>query len=119
LELARRMCADAGVKVELRPLVIGAPLELGALTVEAITAAHSIPDSCSLVITAHRRRVVHTGDLKLDAEARIATDLPRLSALGRAGIDLLVSDSTNAARAGRAGTEATVHRAVEAAILAC
>jgi len=60
----------------------------------------------ALAITGGGRRVVHTGDLKLDADARIATDLERLGALGRSGIDLLVSDSTNASRPGRAGTEA-------------
>jgi ribonuclease J len=118
LKMAARRCQAALVEVELHSLERGVPVRLGAIEVEPIAAAHSIPDACALALTGGGRRVVHTGDLKLDSEASIATDLARLRALGDAGVDLLVSDSTNAPLPGRAGTEAGVHRAVEAAIAA-
>jgi ribonuclease J len=116
LQLARDLLAAAGGRRlrrhELLPLEPGARLQLGALTVEAVAAAHSIPDACSLAIEGAGRRVVHTGDLKLDAEGRPTTDLARLAALGQAGVDLMVTDSTNAARPGRSGAEEGVARAL-------
>ena len=97
---------------QLRPLVPGAVRQLGPFTLEVLEVAHSIPDACALVISAHGRRVVHTGDLKLDPYAVRPTDLEGLRAVGDAGVDLLVADSTNAVRPGRSGSERDVARAL-------
>ncbi len=97
---------------QLRPLVPGAVRQLGPFTVEALHVAHSIPDACALAISVGGRRIVHTGDLKLDPAAVAATDVERLRALGDAGVDLLVADSTNAMRPGRSGSETDVARAL-------
>jgi ribonuclease J len=99
---------------QLRPLVPGAIRQLGPFTVEALTVAHSIPDACAVAIRAGGRRVVHTGDLKLDPAATAPTDVARLRTLGDEGIDLLVADSTNATRPGRSGSESDVARALVA-----
>jgi ribonuclease J len=99
---------------QLRPLVPGAVRQLGPFTVEALTVAHSIPDACAIAISAGGRRVVHTGDLKLDPAAVAPTDVARLRALGDTGVDLLVADSTNATRPGRSGSESDVARALVA-----
>jgi ribonuclease J len=110
LELLRQQI-DGG---QLFPLVPGAVRQLGPFTVEALQVAHSIPDACALAITVNGRRVVHTGDLKIDAAAVAPTDIDRLRALGDAGVDLLVADSTNATRPGRALSETDVARALVA-----
>ena len=108
LALLRRSIDES----QLRPLVPGAVRRLGPFTVEALAVAHSIPDACAVAITAGGRRIVHTGDLKLDAGAVTPTDLDGLRALGDAGVDLLVADSTNATRPGRSGSERDVARAL-------
>jgi ribonuclease J len=97
---------------QLRPLVPGAVRQLGPFTVEALHVAHSIPDACALAITVNGRTIIHTGDLKIDPHATLPTDLERLRALGDAGVDLLVADSTNATRPGRSGSETDVARAL-------
>jgi ribonuclease J len=97
---------------QLRPLVPGAVRQLGPFTVEALEVAHSIPDACAVVISVGGRRIVHTGDLKLDPDAVAPTDIERLRAVGAAGVDLLVADSTNATRPGRSGSETAVARAL-------
>jgi ribonuclease J len=97
---------------QLRPLVPGAVRQLGPFTVEALAVAHSIPDACAVAISVGGRRIVHTGDLKLDAAAVAPTDLERLRTLGDEGVDLLVADSTNATRPGRSGSETDVARAL-------
>ena len=99
---------------QLRPLVPGATRQLGPFAVEAQAVAHSIPDACAVVITAAGRRIVHTGDLKIDHAAVSPTDVARLRAVGDAGVDLLVADSTNATRPGRSGSETDVARGLVA-----
>jgi ribonuclease J len=96
----------------LRPLSPGAVRTLGPFVVEALQVAHSIPDACALSIVAHDRRVIHTGDLKIDPAAVAPTDIERLQQLGGDGVDLLVADSTNATRPGRAASESDVARAL-------
>jgi ribonuclease J len=98
----------------LFPLVPGATRTLGPFTVEALAVAHSIPDACAVVISAGGRRIIHTGDLKLDPAATAPTDVDRLRVLGDTGVDLLVADSTNATRPGRSGSETDVARALVA-----
>jgi len=99
---------------QLRPFVPGTTRQLGPFSVEALEVAHSIPDACAVVIGAAGRRIVHTGDLKLDQAVTRPTDLGRLRALGDEGVDLLVADSTNATRPGRSGSETDVARALVA-----
>jgi ribonuclease J len=122
LELGRRQLEQAGMADQiglLQPLVPRAPIRFGALTVEALLAAHSIPDACALAIASGTIRAVHTGDLKLDHAADNPTDLERLTAFGAAGLNLLVADSTNAARAGRSRSEAAVRADLQAEIGRC
>ena len=63
----------------------GAIRQLGPFTVEALHAAHSIPDACAVVITCNGRRVVHTGDFKIDPQAVSVTH--ENSRANRAAVD--------------------------------
>jgi ribonuclease J len=59
---------------------------------------HSIPDALALAIRVGGHTVLHTGDFKMDQtplDGRL-TDLSGFSRLGDEGVDLLLSDSTNA-----------------------
>ncbi|MEZ4444110.1 MAG: ribonuclease J [Polyangiaceae bacterium] len=99
----------------LRVVEPGAPFQVGPFTFEAITVTHSIPCATALAIDTAAGRVLHTGDFKLDPEPVDGqpTDEPRLAALGDAGLELLLSDSTNVLREGFAGSERTAAAALD------
>jgi ribonuclease J len=71
---------------------------LGPFACEFFAVNHSIPDALAVGITTPAGTVLHTGDFKMDQlplDGRL-TDLPGFARLGSAGVDLLLSDSTNA-----------------------
>ncbi|MFF0482385.1 ribonuclease J [Streptomyces sp. NPDC004435] len=71
---------------------------LGAFDCEFIAVNHSIPDALAVAIRTPAGMVVHTGDFKMDQlplDNRL-TDLHAFARLSEEGIDLLLTDSTNA-----------------------
>ena len=103
------------LKANLQPVPIGGTVDVGPFHVELIRVTHSMPDSAALYIETRRHKVLHSGDFKLDPhpiDGR-CTDTERLKALGDAGIDLLLSDSTNAERHGRTRPETEVSTEIE------
>ncbi len=105
LALVRPRLAEAGIEADLREVVPGDARPAGGaspISVEFFAVTHSIPDACGLAIATPQGTILHSGDFKIDA-APIAgprMDLARVEALGRSGVRLLLSDSTNAERAG-------------------
>ncbi|MFC5180985.1 ribonuclease J [Actinomadura harenae] len=70
----------------------------GPFDAEFLAVNHSIPDALALAIRTPAGVVLATGDFKMDQlplDGRL-TDLPGFARLGAEGIDLLMSDSTNA-----------------------
>lgn len=78
--------------------------------VEIIHSNHSIAGSVALAIKTPVGTVVHTGDFKIDSTPIDGEmiDLTRLGELGREGVLMLMSDSTNVERAGYTMSERTV-----------
>ncbi|MBT2545136.1 ribonuclease J [Streptomyces sp. ISL-44] len=71
---------------------------LGPFDCEFIAVNHSIPDALAVAIRTPAGLVVATGDFKMDQlplDSRL-TDLHAFARLSEEGIDLLLSDSTNA-----------------------
>jgi ribonuclease J len=71
---------------------------LGPFGAEFFAVNHSIPDALAVAIRTEAGLVLHTGDFKMDQlplDGRL-TDLAGFARLGGEGIDLLMSDSTNA-----------------------
>ncbi|SEO02996.1 ribonuclease J [Actinacidiphila rubida] len=71
---------------------------IGPFDCEFVAVNHSIPDALAVAIRTPAGMVVVTGDFKMDQlplDGRL-TDLPTFARLGEEGIDLLLSDSTNA-----------------------
>ena len=72
--------------------------QLGPFECEFFAVNHSIPDALAVAIRTPAGVVLHTGDFKMDqlpVDGRL-TDLRGFGRLGEAGVDLLLSDSTNA-----------------------
>ncbi len=71
---------------------------LGPFECEFFAVNHSIPDALAVAVTTPAGTVLHTGDFKMDQlplDGRI-TDLAGFARIGAKGVDLLLSDSTNA-----------------------
>jgi ribonuclease J len=76
----------------------GDVLSFGPFELEFVAVNHSIPDSLAVMVRTRGGSVLHTGDFKMDQlplDGRI-TDLRSFARLGEQGVDLLMSDSTNA-----------------------
>jgi ribonuclease J len=71
---------------------------LGPFECEFFSVNHSIPDALAVAIRTGAGLVLHTGDFKMDQLPldRRLTDLAGFARLGDEGVDLLLSDSTNA-----------------------
>lgn len=105
---AKRASDDIVDNVAVTQMRVGRPFELGPFTIEAINVAHSIPESCALLISTPAGRILHTGDWKLDPNPIAAppTDVARLEAIGRDEAPLaLICDSTNALKDGESPSE--------------
>ena len=66
-----------------------------------ISLTHSIPDPAGLVLRAGGKTIFHTGDWKFDELLGHVSDQNALKALGDAGVDVMIGDSTNAMVEGR------------------
>ncbi len=76
----------------------GDRVSFGPFDLEFIAVNHSIPDALAVAIRTGAGLVLHTGDFKMDQlplDSRI-TDLRAFARLGEEGVDLFMTDSTNA-----------------------
>ena len=102
-------------KADLRRVDAGHTLSLGAFAVELIHVNHSIPDALAFAIRTPQGIVFHTGDFKLDVSPIDGQmmDIGRIAAIGREGVRLLLSESTNAERVGFTPSERRVGGSLE------
>jgi ribonuclease J len=107
LGFVRRRLAERGLEADLRRLVPGQPVELGAFRVNPIRVAHSVVDSLALAIETPSGVVLVSGDFKIGQGTVLdeQTDVDALSAWGDRGVLALLSDSTNVEHRGRTGSE--------------
>jgi ribonuclease J len=90
--------AEHRIKPYTLPVKEGQRERLGPFDCEFFSVNHSIPDALAVAIRTPAGLVLHTGDFKMDQlplDGRL-TDLGGFARLGAEGIDLLMSDSTNA-----------------------
>ena len=115
VKLARNGMAS---KADLRPIKAGDTLQIGPFKVDFFHVCHSIPDAVGLGITTKAGLVVHTGDFKFDHTPvdNWPTDYAKLTELSTRGVDLLLSDSTNAERPGWTPSEKVIGPAFEEVI---
>lgn len=95
---------------KFREVKNGSHLNLGAFSIDFFSMTHSIPAALGVYMRTPAGSVLHTGDFKLD-QTPIDGVLPNYQAINRfatQGIDLLLSDSTNATRPGFTPSESAV-----------
>lgn len=82
-------------------------IQLGVFKIELVRVNHTIPDGCAVAIETPVGTIIHTGDWKLDPDPVDGKlmDLPRFGELGKAGVLLLMSDSTRCDAPGRTPSE--------------
>ncbi len=88
----------------------GETFSLGDFKIEFIRSNHSIADAVAVALHTPAGIVLHTGDFKIDSTPIDGEmiDLGRIGELGKKGVLLLMSDSTNAERRGYTMSERTV-----------
>ena len=112
VKLARN---NAASKAMLNTVEAGSTIEIGPFKVELFHICHSIPDAVGLGITTPAGLVVHMSDFKFDHTPVDGwpTDYAKLAEFARRGVDLLLSDSTNAERPGWTPSEKVIGPALD------
>ena len=127
--LVAAKCREHRIKPVFVQVAEGQRSTHGVFECEYFAVNHSIPDAFAIAIHTGAGTVLHTGDIKLDQlplDGR-PTDLPGMSRLGDAGVDLFLCDSTNAEIPGVGPSESEIgpnlHRLIRGAegrvIVAC
>ncbi|HEV7727882.1 MAG TPA: ribonuclease J, partial [Modestobacter sp.] len=111
---------DAKLKEHrIKPVTVevkeGDDVAFGPFDCEFLAVNHSIPDALAVAIRTAAGLVLHTGDFKMDQfplDQRI-TDLRGFARLGEEGVDLFLTDSTNAEVPGFTTSEGELTPAIE------
>ncbi|OBZ15085.1 ribonuclease J [Bacillus sp. FJAT-27264] len=92
-------------------------LDFGTITTTFFNTNHSIPDCLGVVFDTPEGTVVHTGDFKFDMTPvnKQYPDLHRMAEIGKKGVKILLSESTNAERPGFTPSERLVGSHMEEA----
>jgi ribonuclease J len=119
LGMARGRIEEAGSleRTEFIPIFDGERRRIGPFDCQFVPVTHSVPYSLATAFFTPAGTILHTGDFKLDlnpVDGR-KTDLALLGEIARrnGGVRLLLSDSTNAERAGFTPSESTVGEAMQ------
>ncbi|HEU0065810.1 MAG TPA: ribonuclease J, partial [Sphingomonas sp.] len=112
--LIRGKLEEEGIanRVKLRIIEPGTRFDMGPFGFTFVPLSHSIPEANALLIDTPVGRVFHTGDWKIDAAPIIGNPATgaQLSAIGDAGVDVLVCDSTNVFNNEASGSESSVRQ---------
>ncbi|MGH3580132.1 MAG: ribonuclease J [Mycobacterium sp.] len=129
LALVAEKCREHRIKPVFVEVAEGQRTTHGVFECQYFAVNHSIPGCLAIALHTGAGTVLATGDIKLDQmplDGR-PTDLPGMSRLGDAGVDLFLCDSTNSEHPGVSPSESeigpTLHRLIRGAdgrvIVAC
>lgn len=107
--------------MDIRIVSPGDTVNIGPFHVQFVAVAHSVPETCALIVETKAGRVVHSGDWNLDPDpvAGGATDEAAFQKAGKKGVLAYIGDSTNAGTPGRAGTESSLAKGLEDLFAQC
>ena len=102
--------ARATYRPRYHKVAAGQSVKAGCFEVGFVRVSHSIPDALAIYVRTPLGTILHSGDFKLDLTPMggEGTDLAALADLGKEGVLLLMSDSTNAERDGFTSSESSV-----------
>lgn len=101
--------------IHMETVTPGSKIKLGCFEIQFLRVCHSIADAMALAIKTPIGTVVHTGDFKIDHTPLDGQkmDLSAFAKLGKEGVLLLMSDSTNSDSPGYTMSEQRVSRTFE------
>ena len=114
--LLQQRLIDAGLydKVKLNIVKKESKFNIGPFNLELINISHSILESNSVMMSAGKNKVFHTGDWKIDDDSAIGNkpNSKRLKEIGKVGVCAMVCDSTNANVKGFSGSERSIEKGI-------
>jgi ribonuclease J len=115
LGLIEAKVKEHGINAQLRPIMAGQTLKIGPFSIECIRVTHSIADSLCFAITTPVGVIFHTGDFKVDYTPVDGEpiDFQKIATIGKKGVLLMLSDSTNAIRQGYTQSEQHLEEVME------
>ncbi|MCM1043534.1 MAG: ribonuclease J [Corallococcus sp.] len=101
---------DSVSKVNLVTVGDKSIVTLGAFSAEFIHVSHSVAGACAICLRTPVGTVLHTGDFKVDYTplGNEIMNLNRIAEIGKQGVLLLMSESTNVEKAGYTMSESVV-----------
>ena len=114
--LIKHKLADARIKEPINIVEYdeNSVIQAGDFKVSFFYVTHSIPDAYGIVVDTPHGRIVHTGDFKIDlTPVGKQFELSKVSRIGDEGVDLLLSDSTNAEIEGYTPSESNVLHSIK------
>ena len=113
-DLIEKKLEDKNIRYDnLETVTKDSVIKFKSMFVEFVNTTHSIPDSFAIVVHTPVGVIMTTGDFKFDlTPIGPMADIHKMAELGRKGVKLLLSDSTNALSEGFSKSESTVDEAL-------
>ena len=110
ISLINRKLVDNNIKYDrIEEINENSHIKTKYFSVEFINTTHSIPDSFAVVIHTPQGTIFETGDFKFDlTPIGPMADLHKMAKIGKEGVKILLSDSTNALSEGFSKSESCV-----------
>lgn len=112
--LIRKKLSEKGLKnIKLIEYNNDSEFKFGKIKVSFFRQTHSIPDSYGILFQTPNGNIVTTGDFKFDfTPVGDRAEIQKMAQIGAAGVDLLLSDSTNSEIEGFTMSEAGVSESI-------
>ncbi len=113
--LVNNKLKEHSLTADFHEIKAGQSFRIGCFRIEAIRTTHSIADALAFAIQTPVGTVFHSGDFKFDQTPLDGhpADLQRIAEVGREGVLLMLSDSTNAEHGGYTPSEQIVRKTFE------
>ena len=115
LGLVQNKLNEHKLDAELNTINAGDNIKIGPFDIEAIRITHSIADSLCFSINTPIGTIFHTGDFKIDYTPVDGEpiDFQKLAQIGKKGVIVMLSDSTNSERKGFTASEKNMGSVLE------
>lgn len=98
--------------LQINEIALSSRFNIGSFDLEMVNMSHSIPEPNGVVIRMPGCTIFHSGDWKFDTAlpGEPGLDEKRLREIGKEGVDVMISDSTNAPNEGESSSERDVEK---------